>query len=132
MSMHNKFQSGEAAGRGVYTFDVNGELCHHIGNLEPEENHGARFAQIYYLDDDLRMDRRMEIFDDLDRNTVNNIQEVLESINALVRGFKSSRDVLLGGHNIGLCISGEVPIGEHRRRYNRPVVPEMGAVVLDE
>ena len=30
----------------------------------------------------------MEIFDDLDRNTINNIQGVLELINALVRGFK--------------------------------------------
>jgi hypothetical protein len=52
--------------------------------------HGARFAQIYFLDNDLQIDHRMEIFDDLDRNIVNNIQEVLESINALVRGFKSS------------------------------------------
>ena len=131
-SMRSKFQSSEATGRGVYTFRVNGDLCHHIGNLEPEVNHGARFAQIYFLDDDLQTDRRMEIFDDLDRNTINNIQHVLESINALVRGFKSSRDVLLGGHNMGLRISGEAPIGEHRRRYNRPVVPEVAAVVLDE
>ena len=33
---------------------------------------------------------------------------------------------------MGLRISGEAPIGEHRRRYNRPVVPEVAAVVLDE
>ena len=99
----------------VYTFCVNKELCHHIRNLEPEVNHSARFVQIYFLDDDLQTDRRMKIFDDFDRNTINNIQEVLKSINALVRGFKSSWDVLLGGHHMGLRISGEAPIGEHCR-----------------
>ena len=109
-SMHSKFQSGQAIGRGIYTFRTNEELCHHIRNLEPEINHGVRSAQIYFSDDDLQTDRRMEIFNDLDRNTINNIQGVLESINALVCGFKSSRDVLLEGHNMGLCISGEAPI----------------------
>ena len=79
-SMHSKFQSDEAMGRGMYIFRINGELCHYIGNLEPKVNHGVRFAQSYFLDDDLQTDRRMEIFDDLDRNTINNIQEVLESI----------------------------------------------------
>ena len=31
-----------------------------------------------------------------------------------------------------LRISSEAPIGEHRRRYNRLVVPEIVVVVLDE
>ena len=35
-SMRSKFQSSEATSRGVYIFRVNTELCHHIGNLEPE------------------------------------------------------------------------------------------------
>ncbi|XP_073394992.1 uncharacterized protein [Physcomitrium patens] len=130
--MRSKFQSGQVEGRGVYTFRVNGELCHHIGNLQPDLDEGARFAQIYFLDDGLQTNRRMEIFDDLHRDVVNNIQEVLESINALVRGFKSSRDVLQRGQNMGLRISGEVPFGEHPRRYNRQVVPEVTAIVLDE
>ena len=74
----------------------------------------------------------MEIFDDLHREIINNIQEVLESINVLVRGFKSSRDVLQRGQNMGLRIFGEVPSGEHPCRYNRQVVPEVAAVILDE
>ena len=131
-SMRSKFQSGQVEGRGVYTFRVNGELCHHIGNLQPDLDQGARFAQIYFLDDALQTNRRMEIFDDLHRDIVDNIQEVLESINALVRGFKSLRDVFQRGQNIGLRISDEVPSGEHPRRYNRHVVPEVAAVVLDE
>ena len=48
-SMRSKFQSSEAIGRGVYSFRVNGELCHHIGDLEPEVDHSARFAQIYLI-----------------------------------------------------------------------------------
>ncbi|XP_073389622.1 uncharacterized protein [Physcomitrium patens] len=103
--MRSKFQSGQVEGRGVYTFCVNRELCHYIGNLQPDLDEGARFAQIYFLDDGLQTNRRMEIFDDLHRDVINNIQEVLESINALVRGFKSSRDVLQRGQNMGLRIS---------------------------
>ena len=33
---------------------------------------------------------------------------------------------------MGLRISGEAPIGEHRRRYNRPVVPKFVVVAFDE
>ena len=80
-SMRSKFQSGQVGRRGVYTFRVNGELCHHIENLQPDLDQDAKFAQIYFLDDDLQTNRRMEIFDDLDRDIINSIQEVLESIN---------------------------------------------------
>jgi len=74
----------------------------------------------------------MNFFDDLYHDIVNNIQEVLKSINALIRDFKSSRDILWRGQNIRLRISDEVPIGEHPRRYNRQVVLEVVDVVLDE
>jgi len=33
---------------------------------------------------------------------------------------------------MGLRISDEVPFGEHPRQYNRPIVLEVAAVVLDE
>ena len=114
-SIRSKFQSGQVEDRGVYTFRVNGELCHLIGNLQPDLDQGARFAQIYFLDDALQTNCRMEIIDDLHRDIVNNIQKNLEFINALVCGFKSLCDVLQGGQNMGLCISGEVPSGKHPR-----------------
>ena len=74
----------------------------------------------------------MEIFYNLHRETINIIQQVLESINALIHGFKSSHDILLPGHNMGLCISGNVPSWEHPHRYNRSIVSEVAAIVLDE
>jgi len=51
--MHSKFQSRQAEGQEVYIFRVDGELSHHIGNLEPERDHCARVTQICFLDDDL-------------------------------------------------------------------------------
>jgi len=83
-SMRSKFQSNQVERRGVYTFRVNRELCHHIGSLEPESQDGAKFAQIYFLDDGLQTNCRIEIFNDLHREIVNIIQKVLGSINALV------------------------------------------------
>jgi len=84
------------------------------------------------LDDDLQTNRRMEIYYDLHHDIINNIQEVLESINLLVCGFKFLHDILQRGQNLELCISSEVPIGEHPCQYNRQVVPEVDVVVLDE
>ena len=46
-SMQSIFKSNQVEGRGIYTICVNGELCHHIGNLQPNLDQGARFAQIY-------------------------------------------------------------------------------------
>jgi len=48
ISMCGKFQSGQVEGRGVYVFCVNEDLCHCIGNLQPDLDQGARFAQIYF------------------------------------------------------------------------------------
>jgi len=62
---------------------------------------------------------------------VNNIQEILELINVLVRGFKSSRHVLLEGYNVAFHILGEIPIGEHCCWYNWPTVPKIATIVLD-
>ena len=70
--------------------------------------------QIYFLHDNLQTNHCMKIFTDFQHNIVNNIQEELELVNALIFDFKSSRDILGGGHNLRLCISGEVLIGEHR------------------
>jgi len=66
----------------------------------------------------------MEMHEDLHRYTISNIQEVLDSID-----FKSSRRILLRGHNVGLCISGEIPMDEYCFRYNRLVVLE---IVVDK
>lgn len=60
--------------RGVYTYRVQGAMCHYLGSLLPRmEQNGAdftpaKFAQIYIVDDDLkrRAERRKGIFHELD------------------------------------------------------------------
>jgi len=47
------FNQNQAERRGVYIFRVNGELFHRIGSLEFASQDGAKFAQIYFLDDGL-------------------------------------------------------------------------------
>ena len=42
---------------GVYTFRIQGELCHRIGSLPPASMDQPAFAQIYIFDANLKGDQ---------------------------------------------------------------------------
>ena len=55
-----------------------------IDDLQPDLDQSARFVQIYFLDNGKQTICCIEVFNDLHHDIVNNIQEVLKSINALI------------------------------------------------
>jgi hypothetical protein len=132
-SMGSKLDTNLASDRnGVYTFRVNGEMYHRIGSFDAEPGQPARFCQIYFLDPDSQVDRRLGIFDDLNANVAALIHRTMQSANALVHQFEHARTVAGDCANIRLAISGSAPAGEHPRRFNRPTAPEIAAVLLDD
>ncbi|OWZ15315.1 Helitron helicase [Phytophthora megakarya] len=80
-----------SAQQGVYTFCVQGIICHRIGTLLPEDGAEPSFAQVYvYMYDrdmEHQVDRRMKIIDGLDRTTLKALQMVLVANNPYVRKF---------------------------------------------
>ena len=116
---------------GIYTVRINGELCHMVGPLQPDNGEPARFAQILWLDPEEQVVRRQELFLDLDTGALWTVQNAMQN-NQLVRMFVAARNIAVDSPNVRLVISGSVPRGEHPRRYNTPQVPEVAAVVLDD
>lgn len=43
----------EPPGKGDYVFMVNGHPSHYMDTLIPDENHDARYAQVYVMDDQI-------------------------------------------------------------------------------
>ena len=118
---------------GVYTFRVNGELYHRIGNFEAQNGNDPQFCQIYFMDPDIQSERRLQIFSDLDAATTQVLHQSLQSHNLLVQQFVSARESAANTPNIILKINGTtVPVGQHPRRYNSSSVSEVAAVLLDD
>lgn len=132
-SIRSRIDTNLASDRdGVYTFRVNGELCHRIGQLVPGENTEPSFCQIYFMDPDIQTDRRLGIFSELDFDTTDAIHQVMQRDNELAHQFQAARSAASEALNVRLVIKGAIPQGEHSRRYNSPSAPEIAAVVLDD
>jgi len=52
--------------RGGYTFRIKGAIYHRIGGLLSQNPTAANFAQVYLLDGDTQLDRRMVLMPDTD------------------------------------------------------------------
>lgn len=119
---------------GVYTFRVQGTMCHPMGSLlPPADNLQPQFAQIYIMDPsiDVRASRRCEIMDDLCPEKVKLITTVLSKHNLFAKLYKH---VGLQMNNnpdmVGLRIY-ECPT-TNLNRYNRPRAKEIAAIVIGE
>lgn len=117
---------------GVYTFRVQGTMCHPMGSLlPPADNLQPQFAQIYIMDPsiDVRASRRCEIMDDLCPEKVKLITTVLSKHNLFAKLYKH---VGLQMNNnpdmVGLRIY-ECPT-TNLNRYNRPRAKEIAAIVI--
>lgn len=114
------------------TFRVHGQIHHSIGSLLPALGEAPRFAQIYFVGDtNEQADRRHSIFENLDRSIIGLFQEFLTENNSLVREFKNGLDQLDSDERHIVILGNPPPPGEHRGRFNAPVVDEVAIVVID-
>lgn len=132
-SLRSRIDTNLASNRdGVYTFRVNGELCHRIGHLEPDDGSEPSFCQVYFMDPDAQTDRRLGVFSQLTRGTTDEIHRVIQRVSSLSQQFQAARTAVPDAPNVRLVIRGTAPAGEHDRRYNRPSAAEVAAVVFDD
>lgn len=83
-------------GRGPYVFKVSGKIYHWIGSMCPTDNKRPKFLQLYIYDTANEVDNRLEKFNNsshrLRRDVVENLIQVLDSHNKLVKLFRTARD----------------------------------------
>ncbi len=118
---------------GVYTFRVQGTICHRIGGLYAPEGQAPAFAQIYVHDPDMerQISRRMSIIDGLDVNCVRTIQSVLSSINPFAQQFIAAGERDQPDQDLRLAIRA-CPRGLDHRTHNSPTADEVAAIIIDE
>ena len=88
-SVRTKVDNTVLNGRGIYNYRISGELYHAYGDLNanvgPEE---AEFAQIYIHDPNEQMRRRLAIFEGLDEEALQVLQDVQHERNPYVQLFQ--------------------------------------------
>lgn len=118
---------------GVYTYRVQGSVYHLISRgLIPDDGANAGFAQIYIYDTDFQLERRMQLYPDLDRGIMSMLQEVLARDNRHVRQFIANNERVLQDEPTQEF---ELRIGEpaiRDRRYDRPTGSEVAVLLLGD
>jgi len=130
--LDNQYANGS---RGVYTFRIQGTICHRIGSLLPPSDHNPAFAQIYVHDGDMdaQVAARVGIMDGLDENVVRVIQNVLERIpNPFMEMFVAAGEYARTGHDFRLVIHETRRTSRDPRTHNTPVANEVAAIIVDE
>ena len=122
----NVDQNLASSRNGIYTFRICGQLYHLMGSLLPQDGI-HRYQQIYFCDELAQINRRMEIFDDLNRYYVERITEIMRSNNPFVQ-FYEQMDIGRECSQYNVSFSS---IGVDNRRYNAPTCNEVAAIILD-
>lgn len=114
---------------GVYTFRINGTICHQIGPLLPEGGSAPAFAQIYIHDPLMQLHQRQQIFSDLNHVTLIQLQDMLHEVNPFAQTIQTAAERLRHepGIDISIRISGESM--RHRRQYNAPTCAEVAVII---
>ena len=120
---------------GVYTFRIQGELYHQIGGLMPRNtNQLPTFAQIYFYDTNLdnQLQRRSNIFPNLNVNMLRLLQEELHNVNPFVRSFTNAGNRARNESDISnMRLIIHNTHSKDMRRYNQPTASEVAVIILD-
>ena len=119
--------------QGIYTFRIQGQLCHLIGSLLPSPGRQPAFSQIYMYNSDPMEQAQYRIshhHDLLDVNIVLLLQAMLHQYNPYIKTFLTARERLNQNANISLRLKMVDLPHYDSRRYNRPTVNEIAVIMV--
>ncbi|TVU18511.1 hypothetical protein EJB05_34614 [Eragrostis curvula] len=112
-----------AAGTGVYTFRIQGQVYHMLDQLS-HGKYGPRHMQLYFYDTDFSIEHRAKRSPHLDEGLIRKILQLLES-NPYTMTFRR-----LGGvsnlEEYKIELNTEIDVDQ--RRYNAPTVSQVAAI----
>lgn len=120
-------------GRGPYVFKVSGKIYHWIGSMCPELNKIPKFLQLYIYDTANEVNNRLKHFNNtenrLRRDIVENLIQILDNHNQLVKLFRTARDKMEGTDvpNFRVKLFGVVG----SKQYDLPAGDSIGAIVFE-
>jgi len=118
---------------GVSMITIRGAVHHLLGPLAPLQGSPHQFAQLYIIDNaDAQAAARFAALSqgniDLDRRTLQELQQILLGSNVYVQRFVQAMDLPpqdLANYEIVICVDGSVD----RHRYNAPTSNEVAGLM---
>ena len=117
---------------GVYSFRINGSVCHRIGHLQPNSaDERPKFAQMYIYDTDHEIQNRLHWNPQLKSDILATISRVINSVNPFVQFYKHAAATVDSageqGKDVKMVLRADSSKDAHR--YNLPTASEV-AVIL--
>jgi len=103
-----------------------------MGPLEPAPGDKPGWAQLYLYDSrDERLNRRLDYYDGLDASILRNVQDVIERHNPYMQFYINNSQRLRDDSNLTISLRIVDPTDHNKdsRRYNRPTVDEVAAII---
>ncbi|XP_019184634.1 PREDICTED: uncharacterized protein LOC109179586 [Ipomoea nil] len=123
---------------GPPVFRINGQNFHYIGSLLPVDGKKPHFAQLYIYDTNNELSNRINsVRPDGEQNgihveIVNDIQQVLDTCNVLVKSFRMARSELQKNPLAEVKIKLLGKRSKDARTYNLPQVSEVAALIVGD
>ncbi|RDB22730.1 hypothetical protein Hypma_009973 [Hypsizygus marmoreus] len=120
-------------GPGKPVFRISVELCHWSGALVPEHGQLPRYAQLYMYEPRAALEAQMQQNSDLDRRTVEGLQDMLSHHHQYVPVYRHAFEILRTCDPVlDVSIRLRVAPGNDRRRYNLPTADEVAIILLND
>ncbi|GAU50219.1 hypothetical protein TSUD_408980 [Trifolium subterraneum] len=122
-------------GKGPPTLRIQGQVCHRIGSLLPEEGDQPKFAQLYIYDTENEVRNRMQNFrsnKEIDEEIVNKLKSMLDEHNVHAKAFRMARDLLQNNQVQDLKLQLIADRKTDGRIYNKPTVSEVAAFIVGD
>ena len=116
--------------QGGWVFRVQGELCHLIGLLHPDEDKPPSYAQLYIYDSHMALAQRMNRNNNLSKNLMDSLQSMLIDFHQYATEFKHAYEVLEQyPDESDASIWLRIMPGQDQRHYNVPTSDEVDAIL---
>jgi hypothetical protein len=103
---------------------------HHIGSLLPSIGQPPRYSQIYFYDPQHQLNYRESANTRANRSLLSRLQNVIFPINPYVHIFKSAQELAVNAPNLRMRLIADRSLD--LRRYNKPAVDDIAAVIQGE
>jgi len=120
---------------GIYTFRIQGDLCHRIGSLLPIEGEQPKFAQIYVADHDPSRQVQQRLIygnGNLNQDILRCLQDMLQRVNPYYETFKTAIERMQNVEGLHLHLTSFDSRRHDPRRYNLPTAAEVGVIMVGD
>src|SRR5438552_3256648 len=116
---------------GVYTFRIQGTLHHSMGSLLPPPGEQPHFAQVYMFDSiQEQLQFHHETHPNLDLDILQLLSTVLREVNPYVQFWSNAGERIAENAQLTIRLKMLNPTVCDPRRYNRPTVDEVAAIIV--